>query len=330
MESKQKKRSLFNLLYRTNRDGKGVEKETVGPPTLNNFFKLLGRNIGNIAKINLLMVFGNFPLFFGLYALTGYLNHTSPAQASQLFSPLFGALTASPEKIDPVTTILFGVHGVQAEASVMSIATYVFFGLTALVLFTFGFVNVGTSYLLRNIVRGEPIFFWQDFFYAIRRNLRQSFVYGIIDCLIMLLFFYNITLAYFNLGNMVSSLVFFGNLLLIFLYFMMRFYIYILMLTFDLSLFKLFKNSFIFALLGFKRNALAVTGIALAMAINFIVLVYFQPLGVLIPLTFLFGLCAFMGAYAAYPKIKQLMIDPYYKSDRPDAERIEPEPQAEA
>ena len=322
MEKKKKRKSLFELIYRTRRDGKGVEKEPLGPPNVVNFFKLYKRQFGNVVKINLLMLFGNFPLFFGFFALTGYLNHTSPAPASYLFGPLYGAMTASPDAVSPSTMMLFGIHGVQAEASVMSTATYVFFALTALVLFTFGFVNVGTSYLLRNIVRGEPIFFWQDFWYAIKRNRRQALIYGILDCVIMLLLGYNITLSYFNLGNMMVNIVFFGNLLLIFVYFMMRFYVYIMMVTFELSIFKLFKNAFIFALLGIKRNALAVTGIGLSLAVTYSLLIVFQPIGILIPFTLLFGTGALMGAYAAYPKIKELMIDPYYKSDRPGSEPI--------
>ena len=38
----------------------------------------------------------------------------------------------------------------------------------------------------------------------------------------------------------------------------------------------------------------------------------FAPLGVILPLILLFSVGAFGCAFAAYPKIKEIMIDPYY------------------
>ena len=52
-------------------------------------------------------------------------------------------------------------------------------------------------------------------------------------------------------------------------------------------------------------------------------LLVYAPLGLLTPILILFGTCAFMAVYAAYPKIKAIMIDPYYKEEEP-ADDIEP------
>ncbi len=319
---KKKRTTLFELLYRTRRDGKEVKKEPIGPPTLANFFKFYGRHFYDAVKVNLLLVFGNFPVFFGLFALTGYLNHNASAASSYLFSPLYGAMTADPEHVSPLTMLLYGIHGVQTEGSTMSVATYIFFGLSALVIFTFGIVNTGVSYILRNMVRGEPIFFWQDFTYAVKRNFRQGMILGILDCAVIGVLFYNITFTYFNLGRISFNVSFFGNTLLAVVYFVMRYYLYIMLVTFDLSIFKLFKNAFIFVILGFRRNFMAVLGTVCAVAVTYSLLIVFQPVGMLLPFTILFGTGAVMGAYAAYPKIKQIMIDPYYKSDKPGSEPI--------
>ncbi|MDD4773744.1 MAG: DUF624 domain-containing protein [Eubacteriales bacterium] len=307
----KKKRSIFNF-YDSQKVGKGVPKEP--PPTLNlsYFFKLLYRNITNLGKINLLYVFGNFPFLFGLYAMTGNLNTNSFAPASNMFAPFYGALLHS-DVYTPATMALFGVHGVQSTVSLMTPLTYLFFGLTGLIIFTFGMVNTGTTYLIRSIIRNEPIFFWHDFFYAIKRNLRQAIIIGILDCSIILILCYNILLTYFNLGTFVFNIVFYANLLMLFVYFIMRFYIYLMLITFDLKIFKIFKNAFIFSILGGKRNLLAVTGIGLALFMNYMLLGIFMPLGILMPFAILFSLGAFMGAYAAYPKIKEIMMDPYYE-----------------
>ena len=95
----------------------------------------------------------------------------------------------------------------------------------------------------------------------------------------------------------------------------MRFYIYMQMVTFDLSIYKLLKNSLIFALIGFKRNVLALLGIILLLLINYTLLFgmggILLPLGLAIPLVALFALGSYMAGFASYFKIKEIMIDPY-------------------
>jgi uncharacterized membrane protein YesL len=306
----KKKRSIFNF-YDSQKVGKGVRKEPSSPLNFANFFKLYVRNITNLGKINLLFVFGNFPFLFGLYAMTGNLNVNSFAPASNMFAPLWGAMLHS-DTVSPAMMALFGVHGVQSTVSLMTPLTSLFFGLTALIILTFGMVNVGTTYLIRSIIKNDPIFFWQDFFFAIKRNLRQAITVGILDCGVIIILCYNILLTYFNLGSFIYNIVFYANLMILFVYFIMRFYIYLMLITFDLKIFKLYKNAFIFSILGGKRNLLAVTGIGVAMLLNYTLLIAFIPLGIIVPFIILFSTGAFMGAYAAYPKIKEIMIDPYY------------------
>ena len=51
-----------------------------------------------------------------------------------------------------------------------------------------------------------------------------------------------------------------------------------------------------------------------------------MPAAVIIPLTVLFSTMAFMKVYASYPKIKELMIDPYYAEhpeERPKGLEVE-------
>ena len=85
-----------------------------------------------------------------------------------------------------------------------------------------------------------------------------------------------------------------------------------MLITFDLSIFKMLKNALIFALLGFKRNLTAVIGMVLFCLLCYAVLLIYIPLGLLTPFLLIFGTCSFMAMYAAFPKIKEIMIDPYY------------------
>ena len=75
------------------------------------------------------------------------------------------------------------------------------------------------------------------------------------------------------------------------------------------------KNSMIFALLGFKRNIIALLGIILVLLLEVLFLFgsggVLVPLAVAGPLAIFFSSFAYMKVYASYYKIKEVMIDPY-------------------
>ena len=141
---------------------------------------------------------------------------------------------------------------------------------------------------------------------------------GIIDSLLIALLisaisFYNVNI---NSGGLMVPFLIISWAALI-MYFFMRLYIYLMIVTFDLKLSKIFKNAAFFAILGFKRNIMALLGIALVGIFTIGLCVYILPLGIVIPFLCLFSLMGFISVYAAYPKIKQIMIDPYY-AEHPD------------
>ena len=90
---------------------------------------------------------------------------------------------------------------------------------------------------------------------------------------------------------------------------------YNILVTFDLSLFKILKNSLIFSLLGIWRNILALIAIIFVAIVTLMLGAVYFPLAVGIAVICGFSLCAYVATYAAYPKIKQYMIDPYYKEE---------------
>ena len=312
--AKEKKESGFNPFRKTYSDGEGVSKEEeqiYEHPTLKNFFKLLGRRLNQILSVNLMMVFGNFPLFFALFAISGYASIHSTAPCFSVFAPLHGVMHYDSS---PATAALMGIFGMQAGITVLSVTDWVFLALSALAIFTFGPVNVGCTYILRNIFRGEGIFLWHDFFYAIRRNLRQGIVCGILDAVITLLLLYDI--FFFNLnygGHTVLNMMFFAALFMAILYLIMRPYIYLMLVTFDLSILKMFKNALLFTVLGVKRNIMSLFGILLLGVLEFALLMLYFPLGVILPFVGLFSIGYMMQIYGAFPKIREIMIDPYYE-----------------
>ena len=307
---KKKKFNLFDFLY-----GKDRVEDDPGdrdaPRDFAFFFKLTGRNMRRLFSLNLLMVFANFPIFFILLALSQNLHDNALAPASALAAPLIGASYFG--VASPASAAMFGLHGVTTPVAYWTpLALIVLIVGIVLLLFTFGWSVIGVTYIMRNMVRGEMIFLWDDFKYAIKRNLRQGLLLGLLDFLFAFLLCYDVYFFYLNFGNGTWSVVgFWASIVFFFFYFLMRFYTYLQALTFDLSLKKIFKNSLIFAILGMKRNLMALLGIICVLVINLMILRVLTPVGILLPLLISVSLMTFMANYAAWPVVKRFMIDPY-------------------
>lgn len=310
-----KKRHLLYNLFNPTGNGKGTDKnEAKKPKNIKYFFVSFYRNFNMMFALNIFAMLGNFPIFFGLYALTGNLNHNVKSPSSCLFAPIYGASKIGGQS--PVVSALLGVHGIQSNSSFFTTATKVFFLLTLLVIFTWGIVNVAIAYVMRNLVKGDPTTFLSDVRYSIKRNKGQAVLFGIIDVLLIFVIAYDLLIFY--LGSSANTLysVLFGVMIVIALtYAIMRYYIYVMMVTFDLSIFKLIKNALIFSIIGFKRNVPTLIGMAITGFLEYMLLVSVLPIGIIFPIFLMISIINYMGVYAAYPKIKEIMIDPYYVSD---------------
>ena len=320
---KLKKFSLYNLFHAKRDDLEDLQAEDQ-TPTLKRFFKLWGRRFWTLISINLLML----PMFLPII-LAAYLYITiskTPSATSPLFSQLFGA-----NLFEQTTesTFLLDLFGAQYQIPAYNnVWTYV--GMAACAVFllvTFGWQNVGATYLLRSVVRSEPIFLFSDYFYAIKKNLKQGFFLGLLDFTILFLLVFDF-LLYSELAgtSFFNDVMFWAFTALSVLYFFMRFYIYLLQITFNLSIMKILKNALIFITLGVKRNIMAVIGMiiliscVIALAALFVAIFGFGAIGmflIAVPL-FFFAFTAFMSAYAAYPVIDRYMIAPFVSNEEQD------------
>ena len=195
-------------------------------------------------------------------------------------------------------------------------------GLSLLMIFTFGLVNVGCTYLLRNMVKCEPVFIWQDFWYAVKRNVKQGIIFGIIDILISALLVYDIVFFRANVGaGGFFAGFYFMSFAMALIYIFMRMYIYPMMITFDLSIFKMFKNAILFTVLGLKRNLVGFVAIAIVIGLNYAIFAVYPPIGVVLPFIYTVALCGFISVYCVFPVIKKYMIDPYYKEIKASEEK---------
>jgi uncharacterized membrane protein YesL len=181
-------------------------------------------------------------------------------------------------------------------------------------LITYGWQKVGSIYVTRGLVNGDSVFVFSDYFYAIKKNLKQGFILGFIDCLIIFLLAFDLYYFYTSPQSALTDFMYVMIIALIIIYTIFRFYTYLMIVTFNIKLGKAFKNALIFTVLGIKRNLMALLGLVLVTAFAVALIMIFLPMGlgvtIVLPLIYYLGVCAFIYTYAAYPVIKKYMIDP--------------------
>lgn len=306
-------------------DGKGVSKtESELPPRLRRFFMCLRNNLGKLLTLNILMVVCNFPILFIIIALAGYTQTEYLLPLSDVFQNLGGSIGVA-GALGPYEMGIVGAVGMMHNTLTPTAWTYVFWAIGALTLLTFGPVNVGSAYVLRNMASGEPTFVFEDFKHAIKKNYKVALPFGILDAFISVLLAFNIYSMVTGISSFFASFMFWSNLVLLFVWFVMRTYIYLQIVTFDLRFFKMVKNALIFTLLGIKRNLMSTLGVLLLLFFELFFLIgvggLLLPIAVALPLIYLLSVPALMKVYAAYFKIKEYMIDPYlgeHPEERPE------------
>ncbi|HBR30902.1 MAG TPA: hypothetical protein DD733_02345 [Clostridiales bacterium] len=274
------------------------------------FFKLLKRSMGKLTTLNLVFSLCNFPIVFFLIGRLGGLNETVNTPTNPLFAQLYGIMQY---KQSPSTSALYGILGNSTDLQIVSDASRVFMCLGLLLVITVGLSSIGFFYVLRGLARSEYVSVWRDFFDAIKKNFKQGIIIGVIDSLIIYVLLYDFASYYMNSGDFLINVFYFAIILFILIYFVMRFYIYTILVTFDLPIKKIFKNALILSILGFKRNAVALIGSAALILISIYLSILLPHLGIVLPFVITISVIGFLGAYCIYPTIKKYMIDPYYK-----------------
>lgn len=306
MEQKKKKFKLFDM----NRDGKGVEKVEEGPKNFVNFFKLYFRKFSRLLSVNLILIFLVLPI---IIAVAVYImGPTINSPTSPLFPTLYGASVIANS---PSADILLAINGGQLAVPVYNSYVYYVVAIIAVIyVLTFGWQNVAGTYLARSLVRGDPVFVISDYIYSIKKNWRQGLIMGLIDCACIGVLIVDFLYFYYQTGSFMLDVMYIVTVALIFIYFTMRFYIYMQMITFDISLWKIIKNSLIFTALGIKRNLVATLGLVAIIALNVVLIMLLMPLNIILPLIlplfYYIGTSFFIKAYAAYPVIEKYMISP--------------------
>ncbi len=184
------------------------------------------------------------------------------------------------------------------------------FLLFCLPIVTIGPAIAAMTKVTRNYTQERPTFLWHEFVKAFKSNFKQSFIMGLIDIVFVVAVFFAIPI-YNAMAQQQSFfyIPFIITISMIFIFLMMHFYIYLMIVSTNLSLGKIVKNSFILVSLGLKSSLLTLLAVFFIVAMLFLFLPYSSFLMPFIP----FSLISIVVSFNCFPVIRKYVIQPYYE-----------------
>ena len=171
----------------------------------------------------------------------------------------------------------------------------------------------------REFAREQPVFLWTDFRDTIKSDWKQTLCISILDYFALscvsaaLPFYYYSDFGFFT--YVLFAVCFVIALIILF----MQYYIYMMSVSFDLSLSAVIKNSFVLSTLCIGRNLIATLVTVLLMVISSVLLweglIWSEYLWIALTVLlfgFLFGFWFFTVSYLVFPALQKHIIDPYY------------------
>lgn len=285
--------------------------------SIKSYFKLAFNKIGVICKINMIFLLMMLPIVFTLFGFSGgifgmKIADTAASPTDALFAQ-FKGIEAYEQ--GSVITAISSPRMFLTYINIDNVWTTILKWLGMLAVFSFGPCNVGCAYIFRNTIKEQPVFVWHDFFSAVKKNIKQALLFGVVDCLCVFCIAYALSFYYVNAGSFGLRMLFYAMVFIALMYFIMRIFIYLMIVTFDLKFTKLFKNAFILCSAGVKRSIMMVVSTVLIAAIVLLLMQYLFGFAIILLFSFFIGLLLFTLYYCAYPVMKKYMIDPYYEDD---------------
>lgn len=289
------KKKLYDYFYGTKAGQKPLTREKVKDSNhFRRFWKIYFRKFFKLVPVNLVYTIFTYPLICA--ALVFLLSHSETflnIMADETIMAAFPWLAV-------MTT-----GTIEVLSSNLSWVGYAMFFICALL---YGPLTAGYFYYLRNSVREEHAWY-TDVYARARKNWKQGLLFGIVDMLIVYsLLYYMVSYAVgegaaVEIYAVTKMLAYFLGIL----YFIMRFYIYTMLITFDLSFIKLVKNAaiFLFVNLGWNLWILLLTVVCTFVVFFINSIASF----ILFPLLFM-TFIHFAGVYYTYIPIDKYMVQP--------------------
>ena len=300
--------------------GKGVDLNAPPKRSFFRFWDIFGRKFTHFVRVNLVYVLTSIPTFLLVFFLTGLVS-SAILEVPSLQSLLQNLAQQTAENMGDSNLMTQQLNQmiVIFDLFMRFVLTYLF-----VILWGMGPATAGLTYVLRNFAREEHAWIWSDFKDALKSNFKQSAIVFFIDLVVFVLFYVAFAF-YLQMSGFLGAMRYVIVVIAI-IYTMMHFYLYPMMVTFQLSLKDLYRNALLFAIGKLPSNLLILAILLLIhvgsvlMAINFgggyFMLILFVIL--LLEILILQSFSAFIVNFHAYPKMKKYMIlntDEKVKSD---------------
>lgn len=185
---------------------------------------------------------------------------------------------------------------------------------------TIGPATAGMTYVIRNYTQEEHAWLVGDFFHAFKENFWKSLLNSIIVLVAYVVIFAGLDFyfQYWMGGNIsLTQWVLFGILLSLCLFALviftfMQFYVNLMIVTFDLKLFTIYKNALILAVAKFGQNLMIFIVCAVVWLVPFLALYTATYWGVVLAFALVLLICFSLTGYIVdfwcYRTIDTLMI----------------------
>lgn len=291
---------IFNRNYST--PGPGISKNAPKKKGLHLFYEIFFRKFWKLIQLNLLYLLTLIPTFAIVFVLSGMISNR---------------LGMSADAISSLTGTAFS----EVEAARLSITMDLLIRLFVSLFFTIfwggGPATAGFVYILRSFIWEEPVFLASDFFAHVKSNFRQSIIVWIIDIIVFTAMCY----AYFFYGSMhsIMYLLKYVILVLAFFYTIVHLYLHHLLVTYKLTIGKLYRNAALFALSALPWSVFTAVISAFLILIfpaigftsqNNTIAVLFTTLTFIFMALLIFSACGFIIEFNACMQVKK-----YIKED---------------
>ncbi|MBE5038899.1 YesL family protein [Ructibacterium gallinarum] len=290
--------------------GKGVDPNAPQKRSFFRFFDIFFRKFWHFVRVNLIYALTLIPTFVVVFVIAGIVSNgiLSLPNMSEMLNSLAQQMAESAGDA--------GLAEYQRAQLIVTFDLFVRFVITYLfvVFWGMGPATAGVTYVLRNFAREEHAWIWSDFKDALKSNFKQSIVVFIIDVVVFVLLYFAITF-YMQMPGLIGALRYI-IIIVTLVYTLMHFYIYPLMVTFQLSLKDLYRNSMLFALGKLPSNLLVFLILLLVHMGSVFAAVFFGGsysililiVILLLEVFILLSFSAFLVNFNAYPKMKKYML----------------------
>jgi len=273
------------------------EEEKINPFV--DYFKKLWNNIVRFFAVNIIYFIFTLPLIFLIYNI--------------YYIVVFNDLVIKQDGSLPITSLFFLVSFISNI-----LPDFLNIALVVISVICFGPITAGCTYFFKCVATGKDAYI-SDIFIKAKENFLKAFAIGLIDIFAFLFLIFNIffpQMGTFLLGekylnnadafNQMFILSKYASLIAVPFYYFARHYFYTLLITFKMTLKEIYKNSFIYSIVGLWRNFL-ISIINIALGVVCIMLSTYTDAFLLTLI--LMAIWGYTTIFVAYPVVKRFMID---------------------